>query len=103
MSGMGVVRLGNDPVDPSPVPLGWQVQRLGERIRGELRWSEPLRSALRYSTPDEAKKALTARRKDKKYGLRLISGGIEFNTYLPGCAPCPELADARTRITWEPA
>jgi len=99
MTGMGVVRLGPEP--PSPVPLGWQVQRFGHLIDGEMRWTEPRRHALRYTDPEEVKRELIVRRKGSQYALALIPGGIEINTYPEGCAPCPELESARTRITWE--
>lgn len=76
------------------------VQQYGPHNGPTLVWPEPITSELTDDAAAKHRADLTRRRRSRN--LVQIPGGIEFDTYAPGCAPlgCPELVGSRTRVTF---
>ena len=96
-SGMGVVRLGNGPKEPSPTPLGWQTMQF-QMVGADnvLQWQQPEATPLHDVGPAEARQSLWERRKDRNR-VR-IPDGMEFDQYHPDCVPDPAFNGARVRV-----
>lgn len=83
-------------------PVGYQVQQ--HQTTGSddaLVWPPPERRPLYSGTPEGDLVTLWARRAGRN--RTRIPGGLEFDAYGPGCAPCPELQSARVRVTFQDA